>query len=150
MVVGNNESTAAKNAGKSMAISIAMAMQRFDAGRIAQWSTSVASLESTGCHHRSRVCAVLPQWPPWSTNLIETHKTLPKRIQVFTQNHWMPPSGDCPWRPPWLTNLLKQHKTPTKHNFLLATTVHVDLYLFMRISCHQMDPLLSSLMSQAA
>jgi hypothetical protein len=28
MVVGNNESTATKNAGKLMAISIAMAMQR--------------------------------------------------------------------------------------------------------------------------
>ena len=95
MVVGNNELTAAKNAGKSMAISIAMAMQRFDAERIAQWSTSIASLESTGCHHRLRACAVLPQWPPWSTNLIETHKTLPKCIQVFTQNHWMPPLGDC-------------------------------------------------------
>ena len=36
MVVGNNESTATKNAGKSLAISIAMAMQRYDAGRIAQ------------------------------------------------------------------------------------------------------------------
>jgi hypothetical protein len=34
MVVGNNESTATKNAGKSLAISIAMAMQRYDAGRI--------------------------------------------------------------------------------------------------------------------
>ncbi len=35
MVVGNNESTATKNAGKSMAFSIAMAMQRYDSGRIA-------------------------------------------------------------------------------------------------------------------
>jgi hypothetical protein len=31
MVVGNNESTATKNAGKSMAILIAMALQRYDA-----------------------------------------------------------------------------------------------------------------------
>ena len=36
MVVGNNKSTATKNAGKSMAISIAMAMRQYDAGRISQ------------------------------------------------------------------------------------------------------------------
>ena len=34
MVVGDNESTATKNAGKSLAISIAMAMQWYNAGRI--------------------------------------------------------------------------------------------------------------------
>ncbi len=34
MVVGENESMATTNAGESMAISIAMAMQRYDAGRI--------------------------------------------------------------------------------------------------------------------
>jgi hypothetical protein len=34
MVVGENKSTATKNAGKSMAISIAMVMQRYDAGHI--------------------------------------------------------------------------------------------------------------------
>jgi hypothetical protein len=33
--VGENELTATKNAGKSMAISIAMGMQQYDAGRIA-------------------------------------------------------------------------------------------------------------------
>jgi hypothetical protein len=36
MVVGNNKSAATKNAGESMAISIAMAMQQYDAGHIAQ------------------------------------------------------------------------------------------------------------------
>ena len=36
MVVGNNEFTATKNAGESMAISIAIAMQRYDAGCITQ------------------------------------------------------------------------------------------------------------------
>ena len=36
MVVGDNELTATNNAGKSMAISIAMAMQRYNAGRIAR------------------------------------------------------------------------------------------------------------------
>jgi len=35
MVVGDNESTATKNAGKLMAILIAMAMQRYNAGHIA-------------------------------------------------------------------------------------------------------------------
>jgi len=34
MVVGNNELMATKNAGKSMAISIAMAMQQYNAGCI--------------------------------------------------------------------------------------------------------------------
>jgi hypothetical protein len=34
MVVGDSESTAIKNAGKSKAILMAMAMQRYDAGRI--------------------------------------------------------------------------------------------------------------------
>jgi hypothetical protein len=36
MVVGNNESTTTKNAGESLAILIAMRMQRYDAGHIAQ------------------------------------------------------------------------------------------------------------------
>ena len=36
MVLGDNKSTATKNAGESMAISIAMAMQRYDVGCIAQ------------------------------------------------------------------------------------------------------------------
>ena len=36
MVVGDSESTATKIAGKSMAISMAMAMQRYDAGCIAR------------------------------------------------------------------------------------------------------------------
>ena len=78
MVVGDNESTATKNAGKSLAILIAMAMQRCDVGRIAQWSTSRASLKATGCRHRSSACAVLPWRLSWSTNLNETHKTLTK------------------------------------------------------------------------
>jgi hypothetical protein len=40
MVVGNKESTTTKNADKSLAILMAMAMQRYDERRIAQWSTS--------------------------------------------------------------------------------------------------------------
>ncbi len=74
MVVGNNESTASKYAGESMAISINMAMQRYNAGRIAQWNTSGASLEATGCRHRSSACAVSPQRLPWSAILVENTK----------------------------------------------------------------------------
>ena len=48
MVVGVNESRATKNAGKLLAISIAIAMQWYDAGHIAQWSTSGSTLEATG------------------------------------------------------------------------------------------------------
>ncbi len=74
MVVGNNESAITKNAGKLMAILIAMAMQRYNAGCITQWSTSGASLEATGCRHWSSACAVLPRWPPLSTILVEITK----------------------------------------------------------------------------
>jgi len=54
---------------------MAMAMQRYNAGRIARWSTSRASLEATGCRHRASVCAVSPRRKSWSTNSNETHKT---------------------------------------------------------------------------
>jgi hypothetical protein len=50
MVVGNKESTTTKNVGELLAILIAMQMRRYDAGHIAQWSTSRASLEATECH----------------------------------------------------------------------------------------------------
>ena len=69
MSVGDNESTATKNAVESMAISIAMAMQRYDAGHTARWSTSRASLEASGCRHRASACAVSSQRPPRSSNL---------------------------------------------------------------------------------
>jgi len=78
MVVGDNESTATKNAGESTTISMAMAMQRYDAGHIARWSTSRDSLEATGCRHRASAYAVSPRRPPWSTNSNKTHKTLTK------------------------------------------------------------------------
>ena len=48
MVVANNELTATKNADKSLAISMAMAMQRYNARCIARWSTSRASLKASG------------------------------------------------------------------------------------------------------
>jgi hypothetical protein len=46
MVVGNNKWTATKNAGKSLAVSIARSMKRYNAGRISRWSTSRASLDA--------------------------------------------------------------------------------------------------------
>jgi hypothetical protein len=80
MVVGNNKLMATKNAGESLAILIAIAMQQYgtlDAGRITRWSTSRASLVATpGCRHWMSACAVLPWWTPWLTNSNETHKTL--------------------------------------------------------------------------
>jgi hypothetical protein len=78
MVVGNNELMTTKNVGELLVISIAMQMWRYDAGHIAQWSTSRASLKATGCHHQLIACTVLPRRPPWSTNSNETHKTLTK------------------------------------------------------------------------
>ena len=78
MVVANNEIDETKNAGKLATISVAMAMQRYDAGRIARWSTSRASLEATGCRHWASACAVLPRRPPWSTILNKTHISLTK------------------------------------------------------------------------
>jgi hypothetical protein len=84
ILVGNNESKTTKNAGESMAISIAMAMQWYDAGCIAQWITSGASLEATGCSHRASACAVSPRRPPWSTNSLKQHKTLTKNYFQLT------------------------------------------------------------------
>jgi hypothetical protein len=78
--MGDNKSTATKNAGESMAISIAMAMQWYDAGRIARWITSGASLEATGCSHRASACAVSPRRPPWSTNSLKQQKHYQKSI----------------------------------------------------------------------
>jgi hypothetical protein len=75
MIVGDNESTATKNAGEWMDTSIAMTMQWYDAGPISRWSTSRASLEATGCCHRLSARIVSPRWPPWSKNSNQTHKT---------------------------------------------------------------------------
>ena len=58
MVVGNSKSMATKNAGKLLAILIAMAMQWYNVGRIARRSTSRASLEATGCRNWLSACTV--------------------------------------------------------------------------------------------
>jgi len=76
--VGDNDIGDDKNAGKSTTISMAMAMQRYDAGHIARWSTSRASLEANGCHHRVSARIALPRRPPWLTISNKTHKTLTK------------------------------------------------------------------------
>ena len=78
MVVENNKIDETQNAGKATTISMAMAMQRYNVGRIARWSTSRATLKATGCSHRASAYAVLPRRPPWSTNSLKQHKTLTK------------------------------------------------------------------------
>ena len=80
MFVGNNGIDDDKNAGKVLVILITMQMQQYDAGHITQWSTSRASLEATGCCHWASACVVLPKRPPWSTNTLNTHKTITKTI----------------------------------------------------------------------
>jgi len=76
--MGNIKSRTTKNVGKLLVILIAMQMRRYDAGHIARWITSRASLEATGCRHWLIACAVLPRRPLWSINSNETHKTLTK------------------------------------------------------------------------
>ncbi len=64
---------------------IAMGMQRCNVGHIAQWSTSRASLEATGCRHWASACAILSRRPPWLLilNLIQnTNKT-----HLFVSNY---------------------------------------------------------------
>jgi hypothetical protein len=51
-----------KNAGKLLAILMAMRMRQYNARLIAQWSTSQALLEATGCRYWASACIVLPPW----------------------------------------------------------------------------------------
>jgi hypothetical protein len=60
------KSMTTKNAGKLLAILIAMQMRWYNAKRIAQQSTFRALLEATGCHHWVNDCIALPQRPPRS------------------------------------------------------------------------------------
>jgi hypothetical protein len=59
--------TTEKNAPPLRAISMAMAMCRCDAKRIAQCSMSRATLEATGRHHWASTGPVLLQRMPWSS-----------------------------------------------------------------------------------
>ena len=88
MVAPNNEIDKTNYVGKLTTISMAMAMQRYDAGCIAQWSTSRASLEATGCHYWASACAVLPRRPQWTTNSNKTDNTLKK------DNFWLATAVD--------------------------------------------------------
>ena len=89
MVVANNKIDDNKNAGKSTTISMAMAMQRYDAGRIARWNTSRASLEANGCRHRASARIAWPRQPPWLTISNKTHKTLTKHnFYIATMVHF--------------------------------------------------------------
>ena len=62
--MGDNEICEEKNEGELLAISIAKAMQRYDAGRIAQYSMSRASLEANWCRYWASACAIMSRWPP--------------------------------------------------------------------------------------
>ena len=42
-----------KNTVKLLDVSMTMQLRWYNAGRIAQWNTSRASLEATGCHHQA-------------------------------------------------------------------------------------------------
>jgi hypothetical protein len=66
-IIGNN-----KNAGKLLAILITMQMQWCNVWHTAQWSTSRASLEATGCCHRTAQAATMVD------EFVAKHKTLPK------------------------------------------------------------------------
>ncbi len=67
--------TATKNTRQTLAISMAMRIRRFDAGCIAQWSTSVASCKATRCRHWASAHTVSSRQLPWLTILNETKNT---------------------------------------------------------------------------
>jgi hypothetical protein len=71
-----------KNTPTLLAIFIAMGMWLYNFGHIAQSSTSQASLEATGCHHRASAWDVLPWQPPWLTILNEIQKQNVKRYSI--------------------------------------------------------------------
>jgi hypothetical protein len=66
------------DAGKSLAVLMAMAIQQFNTMCIAGWSTSRATLEATRYRHQASACVVLPWRLPWSTISTANTKTLPK------------------------------------------------------------------------
>jgi hypothetical protein len=66
--VTNNEIDDNKNSGELLVILMAMRMQQYNAGRIAQWSTSHTLLEATGCHHWASACTA---FAPAATKVID-------------------------------------------------------------------------------
>jgi hypothetical protein len=69
------KSRATKNTRQMLAILKAMRIRRCNAGRIAQWSASVAACGATRCRHWTSARAVLPRQAPWLTILNETKNT---------------------------------------------------------------------------
>ena len=59
------ESAIMKNTVKLLDVSMTMQLRWYNAGRIAQWNTSRASLEATGCHHWLSARIASPRRPPW-------------------------------------------------------------------------------------
>ncbi len=68
-----------------LAILIAMGMWQYNAGRIARWSTSRASLEANGCHHRAGAWDVSPRQLLWSMISNETQKH--QQTQFLASNY---------------------------------------------------------------
>jgi hypothetical protein len=86
---GQQQIDVKQNAGKLLAISIAMRMRRCDEGHITQWSTSRASLESTVDAAIGEVPAPYCPGGPWSTNLLKQHKTPSKHnFKLATTVHF--------------------------------------------------------------
>jgi hypothetical protein len=52
-----NKQQSTKNTPTKLAISMAIAMRRYDTAHIAQWRRSRASLEAIGCHHWASTCS---------------------------------------------------------------------------------------------
>ncbi len=79
---------------------------------------------------------------------------LMEHIPGFTRSHWMPSLGEClrsiAPAAAMVDKYIENTQNTNKNYFQLATTVQIDHQLFMRISYPQKDPLLSSLMQQAA
>jgi len=74
MLMGNSNSATTINAGKLLAILIAMQMPWCDAGHIARWSTSRASLDATGRRHGSSAHIALLRRLPRLTILVKNTK----------------------------------------------------------------------------
>jgi hypothetical protein len=72
--MGDNKISDYKTTRQTLAISIVVRMRQCHAGRITQWSTSWASLETTGCHHQVSACIASLRWPPWLMILVENTK----------------------------------------------------------------------------
>jgi hypothetical protein len=62
----------------------------------------------------------------YDTGHIAQWSTYRASLEATGCRHWASACAVSPQWLPWLMNLNKTHKTLTKHNFLLATTVHFE------------------------